>query len=97
MSNYNTKIAFTAADDVDVEFKSARVSKVECLQIGHDYFAADEKGRDEMLVTLGGVLVRRSLLIFGNWCRRNGQKPVGDFTINTLRPDVVIDRKAAAV
>jgi hypothetical protein len=96
MSNYNTKINFTADKDVAVEFKPARVSKPECLSIGHDYFQADDKGRDAMLETLGGVLVRRSLLIFGNWCRRNGQKPVGDYTLNVLRSEVVIGRKAAA-
>jgi hypothetical protein len=95
MSNYNTKIAFTADSNVDVDFKSARVSKTDCLTVGHDYFQANDKGRDEMLATLGGVLVRRSLLIFGNWCRRNDQKPVGDYVLNVLRAEIKQSRKAA--
>lgn len=93
---YATKMTFTADKDVAVEFKPARVSKPECLQIGHDYFQANDKQRDEMLLVLGGVLVRRSLLIFGNWCRRNEQKPVGDYVLKVLRAEITISRKAVA-
>jgi hypothetical protein len=49
-----------------------------------------------MLLVLGGVLVRRSLLIFGNWCRRNEQKPVGDYVLKVLRAEITISSKVVA-
>lgn len=90
---FGTTIDFTPANDSTVDFHGSRPSKADCLAIGWGYYTAVEQGDnktlDQMLETHGGVLVRRSLRVFGNHAKRDGQKAVGQFA-ETLAAEIAL-------
>lgn len=65
-------LSFTPDDDVAVSFTPAPITKAEALRIGADFCEASEPERDALLAELGGVMVRRSLLVLTNVAARLG-------------------------
>ena len=93
-----TVVEFTPAKDVAVEMRSSRPSKDECLVIGFNYYTAVAEGNEKeiaaMLKEHGGILLKRSLKVFGNYAARTKQGAVAKFA-DSLRSEIKVERAAS--
>lgn len=96
---FATGINFTPDADTTVDFRPARVSKTDALQIGYAYYTAAAEGReqemDAMIEEVGSLLARRSLMAFANTVRKHGHTAVADAALS-LRSDIRPAAKSAA-
>lgn len=83
------------ADGEVLTLVPSRPSKAAALQIGWEFYEADEPTQDALLDELGPVLVRRSLRAFGNYAARTGQRDVAEYAA-MLRDEITVVREVAA-
>lgn len=93
-----TVVTFTAEGDNDIALRPSKVSRDECRVIGLDYYNAvadnDTKTINKMLANFGGILVRRSLLVFANYASRVGEPEVAK-AAKSMRNEITKVRKSA--
>lgn len=101
MSEKNTLcvvVTFDAAADFEdgdtIVMRPSRPGKAEALAIGWAFYEASEPEQDALLAECGPVLVRRSLRVFANYAKRDGQREVADYA-EMLRDEITVVRGEA--
>lgn len=89
-------LSFTADEDVEITFTPAPITKADALRIGVDFCEASEPERDALLAELGGVMIRRSLLILANVAARVGDTDAAAYA-RDLRDQIATGRSKRAV
>jgi hypothetical protein len=96
MNEYDTTgtvVTFEGSEEFEdgtvIGFSPSRPGKAEALKLGWDYFEADQPTQDRMLDQHGPVLMRRSLLVFGNYAARTGQREVAKY-VAMLREEITV-------
>jgi hypothetical protein len=84
-------LVFTPDDEVSIAFTPAPITKAEALRIGVDFCEASDPEREALLVELGPVMVRRSLLVLSNVALRVGDTEAAAYA-RDLRDRIATER-----
>lgn len=83
-------LTFTPANDTDVTFKSARISKEDAILLGMEYYNAPTvQAEDAIIEAHNAIMVRRSLLAFANYASRTGQPEVAKVA-KAMRDEIIV-------